>query len=829
MQNRKMILFLLMIGISFTGCAVSSSSSGGGGGGTGETASLTVYFKKPDSWTGAYIYYWPNGPAWTSSPAMEDVGNNWYRYTIQGRKESWLLFKDKAGDTTTKTPDLYRNRTGWYWTNGNWYDYNPEEPYAWIECETYTFTNKVVVTLRVSGLSATGAYSTNGSDFQVYSDGSTIEVGEGMSVGETCTLVVMGYHTTVTNSNTYILSKGTVEYRTELGVVYTPAGSTFAIWVPGNKTVKLRLDGTDYEMKQTNLPRYPEADPNTIYYVHVPGNHWLKPYNFVVSGFLVRDPYGKMVNGSGQNIVIDPYTNITDPDGGWSPRPPLVNREDAIVYEVHVRDFTIDSSWNGPEEKRGKFLGMVEPGTTYGGYKTGLDHLKEMGVTHVQLMPVYDFYTAQYNWGYDPWNYNVPEDQYSQWSTDPTNRIKEFKTMVNEFHKNGIRVIMDVVYNHTYNKSVFEYISTLYYTLNDLSGCGNSIDAGQPMVSRMIRDSLDYWVSNMNVDGFRFDLIGIFPYDEVRKWGEYLNSKYPDRNLLLYGEPWNGYASDPAENSKVRLGKMPLLASAHVGAFNPKYRERLKGDNDGKAMAYAFGVQPDWTGGIPAGVRGSIMYTKGIYALADNWDSMFAYDPEQSINYISAHDNLCWWDKIRYAGATNGEQGTNINKFGIGIILTSQGIPFLHAGDEFLRTKVLNESSSTDWEKAKNSYNAGDEVNKIRWNLKSVNISVFSYYTNMIWLRRTYPHFRYTTWDEVDTYVKAGLTNDWKVTTNLLIGTPLGQPDLFVVYNAGEDFTVALPSGTWTIIANRNGVANIPGQSGSVLVKKYEVLVLKKQ
>ncbi|URA10789.1 alpha-amylase family glycosyl hydrolase [Thermospira aquatica] len=819
---RRIFSYILLIAF-VTGCTL---SGGGGGGGDSTGTSLTVYFKKPTNWTGAYIHYWPNGTAWTSCPAMEHVGNNWYRYTIWGRSESALLFKDKAGDTTVKTPDLYRKGTGWYWTNDMWYDMNPEDPYPWAEAGVYTFTNTVTVTLRLRGIDAQGAYSTNNSPFVSYIDQATIVIGEGMNVGETCTLTLVAYNDTVTNTNTYIFTRGEREYRTELGVVYTPEGSTFAIWVPGNKTVKLRLEGTDYPMSPTNLPLYPEAEPNTIYYVYVEGDHWLKPYNFVIDNKVVRDPYGKMVSNN-FNIVIDPYTNLTLPDGGWAPRPPLANREEAIIYEVHVRDFTIDSTWNGTENKRGKFLGMVESGTTYSGYKTGIDHLQEMGITHVQLLPVYDFYTAQYNWGYDPWNYNVPEDQYSLNSNDFIYRIKEFKTMVNEFHKKGIRVVMDVVYNHTYNKSVFEDITSLYYTPNDLSGCGNSIDASHPMVSRMIRDSLEYWVSNMNVDGFRFDLIGIFPYAEVRRWGEYLNAKYPDRNLLLYGEPWNGYASDPAESTKVRLGTVPPLHSAHVGVFNPKYRERIKGDNDGTGRGYAFGMSPDWTEGIPAGVRGSIMYSKSTAPLSDLWDSMFAYDPEQSINYISAHDNLCWWDKILYVisngGASYGPHATNINKFGMGIVLTSQGIPFIHAGDEFLRSK----KTGGTWDQAKNSYNAGDNVNKIRWNLKENNFAVYNYYSNLIAIRKAYRGFSYTTWEEVDQNVKSGLTNGWKVTTNLIKGN--GHNDLFVVYNAGEDFTVALPAGSWRLIANRDGATNVSGKIGTINVRKYEVLVLVKE
>ncbi|MFC6977939.1 alpha-amylase family glycosyl hydrolase [Microbulbifer taiwanensis] len=444
-----------------------------------------------------------------------------------------------------------------------------------------------------------------------------------------------------------------------LGAVYSVNETTFSLWSPDHSEVQLVLDGQSHA-----LNKVPNSNGMTdIYSVTVPGDWKLKPYYFVVNGVVVRDPYGKMAEpNSDNNIVMDP--DGTDPPGGWSARPALAEREDAVIYEVHVRDFTIAPESGVSANKRGKFLGMVEGGTRFNGVATGIDHLKELGVTHVQLMPAYDFGSCPdladsscYNWGYDPRNYSVPEERYSQTPYDYENRVREFKQMVDEFHQAGIRVIMDVVYNHTYSKEMFEPISTSYYTPTDLSGTGNSIDANVPMVSRMIRDSLEYWVDEYNIDGFRFDLIGIFDYDEVEDWASHLNDKFPDRNLLIYGEPWNGYASDPRESERVRLGTIGRIHQSRVGVFNPKFREAIKGQNDNGGCnsgdCFAMNNSPD-TWRIEVGSRAGIRFANDKDAVIDTWDPMFAMDPEQSINYVSAHDNLSLRDKLLQWADLNG-------------------------------------------------------------------------------------------------------------------------------------------------------------------------------
>lgn len=587
----------------------------------------------------------------------------------------------------------------------------------------------------------------------------------------------------------------------QLGAVYTPQETTFSLWSDQTSNVQVALEGARYTLR-----KIPDFDGMTdIYSVTIPGDHRLKEYRFYVNNIAVSDPYGVMINPKNDNNIVMDLSNIT-PKGGWVKRPILKEREDSIIYEVHIRDFTIDAQSGVNPQYRGKFLGMVQDKTSLDGLSTGIAHLKELGVTHVQILPFYDFATRHYNWGYDPKNYNIPEEQYS---LDPNNyekRIYELKTMINEFHKHGIRVIMDVVYNHTYTEDVFKFISKSYYDGLNLSGVGNSIDSGNPMVARFIRDSLEFWVKEYNIDGFRFDLIGIFYTDVVRNWGEYLNQKYPDRNLLMFGEPWNGYASDPNESKKVRLGTTAQMISGHVGVFNGKYREAIKGDNDGRGKGYIFNVGDPLY--IQMGVKGSLRHVKGLAPLPDRWDPMFAYDPEQSINYISAHDNLCLWDKIRHVGEM-GDYGHRLVRFGVSIVLTSQGIPFLHAGDEFLRTKVHN----GDWTYAHNSYNAPDEYNMIRWKWKKENRSMFEFHKGLIELRKKHPGLRLTSFDQVNSLVKTRI--DGRVVITQIDADKNGDSadEILLVYNPGPEYWIELPPGNWTKSLDVRGVIHEQNQT----------------
>lgn len=589
-----------------------------------------------------------------------------------------------------------------------------------------------------------------------------------------------------------------------LGAIYTPASTTFRIWSPDSSNVSVSVAGATRAMARTTLPGYTD-----VYQVVVPGDLKNQTYQFSVNGSAVRDPYAQMVKpGTTQGIVIND-AEVMPSTGSWAPRPAQANREDAVVYELHVRDFTIDASSGVDPAKRGKFLGLVQSGTRVNGVSTGIDHLKELGVTDVQILPAFDFGQPAYDWGYDPVNYNVPEEQYSQF-TAPEDRVREFKDMVDGLHRAGIRVIMDVVYNHTFSKDVLQGITGKYYTPNDLSGTGNSLDDGNPMVSRMIRDSLEHWVRNYNVDGFRFDLLGVHNYANAASWGSYLNTTYPDRGLLIYGEPWSGGVSDPQESQKVRYGTTSALADAHVGVFNGAYRDAIKGGTRDTVMNFMAGSGN--ASAVALGMRGSPLASKSKNPLSNPWEPAFAYDPEQTINYVSAHDDLSLWDKITYSGVSGGATGRagQIDRFATGIVLTSQGVPFLTEGDEFLRTKVVN----GDYGPAMNSYNSPDSVNAIHWDDKTNNATMVKYYRDLIALRKSTPSLRLTTWDQVNNQVSTRVDGSVVVSS---ISSNAGAPtsyDTVVVYNPTDsNYSVNLPAGSWTKVLDGSGAVRSTGNA----------------
>jgi len=596
-----------------------------------------------------------------------------------------------------------------------------------------------------------------------------------------------------------------VEVADTLGAVYSAQQTTFRIWSPDSSEVSLDVGGSEYSLNAVEVEGYSQ-----VYQVVVEGDLLGRSYQFSINGEPVRDPYARMVDpGTERGVVVD-AASVLPSAGAWYPTPELAEPEDSVIYELHVRDYTIDASSGVDEERRGTYLGLVQTGTTHQGVATGLDHLKELGVTHVQLMPTQDFSTAMYNWGYDPVNFSVPEEQYSQF-TDPTERIREFQDLVNEFHRNGIRVILDVVYNHTATGDVLADNSASYYTDTDLSGVGNSLDDSQPMVSRMIRDSLETWVRDYHVDGFRFDLIGVHGAAQVADWADYLNQQYPNRNLLIYGEPWNGGVGDPAEGEKVRYAAVPTLTEAGVGVFNGTYRDAIRGGTRDADPGYLGGSGDP--GRIALGLRGSPQDVEGTQRLADTWTPAFTGDPEQSINYVSVHDDLNLYDKITRTGAT-GARAEEMDRLAVGIVFTSQGIPLIAEGDEFLRSKVVD----GDYERAHNSYNAGDQVNAIHWGDKITNQSVFAYYQALIALRRSTPALRLTSWAAVTQQVQARY--DGQLVT-ARIGLDQAQPDTIVVVNpTGADAGVDLPEGDWHKIfeSNPTGTGDRTAAAGTLAV-----------
>lgn len=730
--------------------------------------------------------------------SWENIWNRATEQTIPDNKDTFTINDGEWGDKTSKSDG--GTGAGGTWSLTGSYSggtltatINPEEIDPKVDisvADGKTFTSSISVTITAKNCTSS-YYTTDGTDPKTsetrkqFSLSETLTLGSDVSVGGSVKVRVYGTDGILEDALTATYTKQEVSLTpTRLGAYYTKKQTSFSIWSPDSSDVKVAVkkqgetDFTEYTCAKGFTVDGDYPDSANIYGVTVEGDLNLAEYQFYVGGVAVRDPYGKMIkydgnqqksgtqasgteNGFSYTSYLGPTVNIvmnmeeTEPLNGWAECPVLENRNDAIVYEVHVGDFTSDSTWNGSSKNKGKFPGMVESGTTYKSgsttVTTGLDHLKELGVTHVQLLPMYDFATKHnttlndiYNWGYDPVNYNVPEDRYSTCPGDYVERIREVKEMINEFHKNGIRVIMDVVYNHTFSKEIFSGISGKYYTSTDLSGCGNSTNTGVSMVSRMIRDSLEYWADEYNIDGFRFDLIGIYHTSAVKEWGEYLNNtKFPERNLLMYGEPWNGYATDSEEGAKIRMSAVSSLGNAHVGVFNGKFRESLKGSNDDGGMGYIFnsvGSYGSSAYNVSVGLKGSgtSLDKSNCSDTSGTWTRFFTVTPDQSINYMFAHDNLCFWDKIKAAGSEKVSYGARIVKFGHGILLVSQGIPFIHAGDEFLRTKEKGAGSAM----SHNSYMAGIETNSIDWSLKAENKSVSDYHSELIALRKVHDGFR---------------------------------------------------------------------------------------
>lgn len=636
----------------------------------------------------------------------------------------------------------------------------------------------------------------------------------------------------------------------DLGLTYTADTSTFKVWAPTAKKVTLALydnQGTyNSEGKVTDHTGGREVEmhraDNGVWAVDVNENLNGKYYMYKVefadgTTNYALDPYVKTVSGNGQRgAVVD--LSQTNPTGwGTIAKPQFIDTTDAIIYEMHVRDFSISES--SGVENNGKFEALTEEGTTIPGtdIKTGIDHLVELGVTHVHLLPSYDYASvnemsgeAQFNWGYDPQNYNVPEGSYSTDSSNPQARVKEFKEMVQALHKNGIRVVMDVVYNHTYNigeNSPFDpIVPGYYYRTNDIgsytngSGCGNEVATERPMVRKYIKDSVKYWAEEYDVDGFRFDLMGLIDIKTMTEITNEVKAEI-DPSIMIYGEPWQAGGSILPSAQQTLKGTQKDKGFA---VFNDNFRGAIKGDSDSSGQGFATGksgLEKD----IVTGVKGAITdFTNGA---------------NETINYVTAHDNLNLWDKIIKAAGKDKEAGFLEIRDGVligddaenygsveeavlnkatpyavitennvldneyvkrsilttGIIMTSQGVPFFQAGDEFLRSKYGDH----------NSYKSPDAINKINWENKGEFKEVFDYYQGLIQLRKSHPAFRMSTKAAIESNLVVSQASGNIVMFQLKdFANGDAWKNIVVVYNANTtEKEVTLPlTANWNVVVN---------------------------
>ncbi|MCF7912732.1 MAG: type I pullulanase [Candidatus Cloacimonetes bacterium] len=590
--------------------------------------------------------------------------------------------------------------------------------------------------------------------------------------------------------------------KADLGFRWTPQQTVFKLWSPMAKELKVLLYDSSSSENPVSIQQM-QLTEKGVWQAAVPGdweNHYyLYEIRINENEYRQIDPYSRALSiNSQRSLVFDDQKTFPD---GWNEQKELLlsNPVDAVIYELHVRDFSISPAWRGPEAQREKYLGLTWSGEISQQDKKvtiGLDHLKELGVNVIQLLPVFDFDTVDEtgkdplklrNWGYDPHSYNVPEGSYAK-QPDDSHRLLEFRQMIMTLHNNGFKVVMDVVYNHTANVgapfSVFDtFMPEYFYRMDNAghytngSGCGNEIASEKPMVRKYIIDSLRYWLTQYKIDGFRFDLMGLMDLPTMQQIVKELRQLKPD--VLIYGEPWVGGAS-PLANPAVK-GSQKMQGFA---VFNDHFRDSLRGDTDGTARGWVMGSET-LKKQVITGIMGSI--------------DDFTAAPSETINYVSAHDNYTWYDKIlRTMPEISPENQIKMARLGLAIILTSQGIPFLHAGSEFLRSKRVPDTSEDD---IRNSYKANDKVNQIDWQRKLTYLEFFDYIKTLISIRKKYSALRLTTALQIKKRVsilKDGIPDNLIA---IYISGLNKATDLIIIQNPSlKPENIKLPAGIWKII-----------------------------
>ena len=600
----------------------------------------------------------------------------------------------------------------------------------------------------------------------------------------------------------------------DLGVTYSPASTLFKIWAPTATAVQLRLYKEGIGGSATNEIALQKA-ADGIWQITVKNNLKNIYYSFQVTAngkVLAETPdiYAKAVGVNGQRGMVVNMAETNPANWQKDTRPVIKNYTDIVLYESHVRDLSI--SKNSGIKHKGKYLGILESRTkSKDGLATGLDHLKELGITHLHLLPSFDFNSvdetkpdANYNWGYDPLNYNVPEGSFATNAYDGKVRIKEFKQMVQTLHSNGIRVIMDVVYNHTSNtETPFNlFVPDYFYRMNaagkysDATGCGNETASEKAMMRKFIIESVTHWVKEYHVDGFRFDLMGVHDIETMNEISKALHAI--DKSIFIYGEGWTAGGSPLPE--ELRAVKKNVNKLNNIAAFSDDIRDGLHGPyNNVKEKGFVSG-NGSWKESVKFGIAAATQHPQITYNKVNYSKAPWANEPTQTISYVSCHDDNTLFDRLKLGNpnATEAEL-IQMDKLSQTIVLTSQGVPFIHSGAEMLRTK----------KGIANSYNLPDSINEIDWSRKSKYQNVFNYYKGLITLRKNHPAFRIPTTKLIQQHLKFTETED-----ALLIIYQLNNyanndkwKDIIVLLN-GEAISknVPLPTGKWTLVADGNTV-----------------------
>ena len=585
-------------------------------------------------------------------------------------------------------------------------------------------------------------------------------------------------------------------YEGSLGAKVDERGTVIRLWSPIAESVDLRLyDNGSTGEAEAIIPM--ELKEKGVWEYAVNENLSGKYYDFALKikgkTGISTDPYAKAcgVNGK-RSMIID--LNTTNPNGWGEDKAPAKGAED-IIYELHVKEFSYDENAGFPENVRGKYKAFTVDNTTLrdeGKFPTGLNYIKELGVSHIQLLPVYDFASVDeagdkdsFNWGYDPLNYNVPEGSYASDAARGEVRIREFKEMIQAIHKKGLRVIMDVVYNHTFSLDNALQNSMPYYhyrldekgELSDGSACGNDIASEMPMTEKYIIDSVLYWCEEYHIDGFRFDLMGLLTVDLMNKVQKALDETYGRGEKLIYGEPWTAAKTYMEKGAKGAVKDNVKLLDENIGIFSDDIRDSIKGH-----------VFYDEVAGF---VNGNLKQTDKI----EEGLTSFGLSPNHIISYVSCHDNHTLWDKLTI---TTKDEADRIkqNKLAAAIYMSCQGRVFIYSGEEYLRTKNGEH----------NTFNMPIGLNKMDWELIEKNKDVVSFYKELIGLRKEMTGLcdkSYAAKDNITTFVKEeGLLGVKVVNKDTSLVKPVYKEAL-IIFNANkEEKTVALPEGKYKLLIN---------------------------
>ncbi len=606
---------------------------------------------------------------------------------------------------------------------------------------------------------------------------------------------------------------------------YTPEQTTFRLFAPDNaKTVKLRIYKAGHKGRPERTVTMERTAADT-WTATVTGNLMGRFYTFDTGRGECAGIFAKAVGVNGQRAAIIDMDK-TDP-AGWNDdrRPVVKSPADLVIYEMHHRDYSIDASSgiaNG-----GKFLALTDP--------KAIAHLKELGVNAVHILPSFDYAsvdetrlsTPQYNWGYDPVNYNVPDGSYSTDPYKPETRIREFKQMVQALHKAGIRVILDVVYNHTFNidGSNFQrtypdyfYRKTADGKYSDGSGCGNETASERDMMRRFMVESVLYWIDEYHIDGFRFDLMGCHDIETMNAIRKAVDEVDP--TIFIYGEGWSaGSCALPTE----QLGlKANMKAMPGIAAFSDELRDALRGPFSDDTKGAFLAGKPGEEESIKFGIAGAIEHPQVDMSKVNYSTEAWASQPTQMISYVSCHDDMCLTDRLRASipGITTDEL-IRLDMLAQTAVLTSQGIPFILSGEEMLRDK----------KGVHNSYNSPDSINRLDWNNMERYPQVMDYYKNLTRLRRNHPAFRLGSADLVRRHLEFLPTQPGLVAFRLK--DYAGRDDwrnIIVILNAAkQQRKVTIPQGNYTIVCHEgkideNGLSTFSGSEATVSAQSALIL-----